>query len=79
MQKYKHIHPIKPQYPPYPTAHLKYGAAYQEPIPENTAPSVRKDGITRVQQVVGSILYYYQSVDSTFLMALYTITSDQEK
>ena len=38
LHKYKHMHPRKPQYSPYPTAPHKYGAASQELMPKDTAP-----------------------------------------
>ena len=37
--KYKHMHPHKPQYDPYPTDPRKYGAASQEPTSQDTTPS----------------------------------------
>ena len=42
-------------------------------------PPDTKEEITRIQQVVGSILYYAISVDLTVIMALSTITSKQAK
>ena len=79
LQKYKHRHPLKPQYALYPTAPHKYGAASQEPMPHNMAPPATKDKITHIQQVVGSILYYAIAVDLTLLMALSAIASKQVK
>jgi hypothetical protein len=38
-----------------------------------------KKGIRRIQQIVGSILYYARAVDMTVLMALSSIASEQMK
>ena len=56
-QKYKHKHPSKPQYDPYPTAPRKYRTESQEPTPQDNAPPATKEEITHIQHVVGSILY----------------------
>ena len=77
MQKYKHQNPSKPQYTPYPTAPFKYGAAPQEPTPQDTAQLATKSEITRIQHILGSILYYARAVKLTVLMALSTIASEQ--
>ena len=77
--KYKHMHSSKPQYSSYPTAPSKYGAASQEPTPQDTSPPTTKEEITYIQQVLGRILYYAIAVDLTVLFALSTITSKQAK
>ena len=79
LQNYKHQHPSKPQYAPYHTYLNKYGLASQEPTPQDTALTATKEEITRIQQVVGKILYYSKAVDLTVLMALSTIPSEQTK
>ena len=73
------MHSSKPQYSSYPTAPSKYGAASQEPTPQDTSPPATKEEITYIQQVVGRILYYARAVDLTVLVTLSTIASDQEK
>lgn len=42
-------------------------------------PPLDKDGQKRIQQIVGSILYYARAVDLTVLMALSSIASEQAK
>ena len=71
--------PVNLSIPHNPTAPRKYGAASQEPTPQDTAPPTTKEEITRIQQVVGSILYYSRAVELTVIMALSTITSEQAK
>jgi hypothetical protein len=43
------------------------------------SPHLNKKGITCVQQIVGSILYYAWAVDMTVFMAFSTIAIDQTK
>ena len=59
------------------SAPRKYGAAAQEPRPTDDSPSAGDAGIKRIQQLVGTILYYARSVDSTALMALSEMGSEQ--
>ena len=44
-QKYKHKHPSKPQYAPYPTAPHKYGAASDSLKEEFIISEYRKGGL----------------------------------
>ena len=49
----------------------------QDPIAPDNSPPAGQEGITHVQKVVGSILYYARSVDSTPLVALNALASKQ--
>ena len=73
LQKYKHETPLKPQHSPYVTAPKKYGKDANDRLPPDESPTVPKGKINRIQGVVGSILFYARSVDSTFLVGLNTI------
>ena len=75
LSKYNHPTPKRPQHAPYPCAPKMYGKAVQEPIATDNSPHAGQEGITHVQKVVGSILYYARSVDSTPLVALNTLAS----
>ena len=79
LQRYKHEMPRRPQHSPYPVAQIKYGKAAQDPIAEDTSRAASDEEILKVQQVVGSILYYARAVDLTALMSLSTIASEQAK
>jgi hypothetical protein len=72
LQIYKHDCPKHPQ-------HCQYGSEAQRHLPPDTSPSLLKDNIKHVQQIIGSILCYAQAVDLTVLMALSTIASKQSK
>ena len=73
LQKYKHETPQRPQHSPYVIAPKKYGQEGHDPLPPDAPPPVAKDKIKRTQGVVGSIMLYVRSVDSTFLVGLNSI------
>ena len=79
LKRYKQEMPRRPQQSPYPVAQIKYGKVAQEPIPEDTSREASDKKILKVQQVVGSILYYAIAVDLTALVSLSTIASEQTK
>ena len=75
--RFKHAAPRKQQHSPFPCDPKKYGAAAQEPLPHDDYPKLDEKGIKRIQQLVGTILYYARSVDTTALMALSQLGSEQ--
>ena len=79
LQRCKHDKHKKHQPSPHPIEPQKYGIAAQEPIPEDTSRIALESEKKRIQQIVGSILYYARSVDSTALVTLNKIATEQEK
>ena len=77
MTKYGHVAPLKPQHCPYSLNPIKYGIDNQAPSPLDDSPLLDAAGKKRVQQIVGSFLYYARAVDPTVLMALSEISSQQ--
>ena len=77
LQKYKHEKPKKHQGSPYQVEPKKYGTAAQEPIPPDTSRKADEKEKKRTQQIVGSILYYARPGDSTALVSLSTIATEQ--
>jgi hypothetical protein len=75
--RYDHPHPEKPQHCPYSPNPIKYGKDNQETVPCDTSPKLDEKGKKRIQQIVGSFLYYARAVDPTILMALSAIASQQ--
>ena len=65
LQKYKHETPPRPQHSPYVITPKKYGKYAHDQLPPDESPTVSKEKIKRIQGVVGSILFYALSVDST--------------
>ena len=79
LQEYMHSIPRRIQHCPYSPEPNRFGAGAQAPlVPDDTAMLDAK-GIKRVQQIVGSILYYARAVDMTVLMALSSIAVEQMK
>ncbi len=79
MQEYGHIMPRKPQTCPYSLEPNKFSIEAQAPLPPDTSPKLDAKGIKRVQQIVGSILYYARAVNMTVLKAPSSIAVEQTK
>jgi hypothetical protein len=77
LTKYGHVAPLKPQHCPYSPNPIKYGKDNQATSPLDDSPLLNEAGKKRVQQIVGSFLYYARAVDPTILMALSEISSQQ--
>ena len=77
LQEYEHVKPTKVQTCPYSPEPKKYGSEAQAPLPPDASPRLDAKGIRKVQQIVGSILYYARAVDMTILMALSSIAVEQ--
>ncbi len=79
IQEYDHAFPTRIQRFPYSPEPKKFGSKAQAPLPTNESPKLDEKGIKRIQQIVGSILYYSRAVDMTVLAALSTIAIKQTK
>ncbi len=77
--KYKHRMPTKLQHCLYAPSPKQYGAKAQAPLPIDISPKLSPTQIKEIQHVTGSILYYAQAIDITFLMALSFIAIKQSK
>ncbi|KAL7483088.1 hypothetical protein ACHAW6_013638 [Cyclotella cf. meneghiniana] len=78
LQRFRH-ECSKPQNSPHQCAPQHYGKLAQLPLPPDDSPPLSKPGITRIQQIVGAILYYARCVDITILMTLSTIAHEQAR
>jgi hypothetical protein len=76
LTKYQHPKPVSPQHVPYKAALIQYGARVQGLEVNTTQPLTPKE-IKRIQDIVGTLLYYAQAVDSTLLAALSAIAACQ--
>ncbi len=79
LQEYNHVLSGQLQACPYTPAPKKFGAQARTPLEVDSSPQLDAKGIKRVQQIVGSILYYARAVDMTVLMALSAIAAEQTK
>jgi hypothetical protein len=78
LQEYKHVQFKRTQMCPYLPVPKQFGTEAQAPLPTNVFPRLNKNGIRKVQRIVGSILYYARAVDMTILMALSTIAVSKQ-
>ena len=79
LQEYNHVISKAVQHCPYAPAPKQFGSEAQRPLPTDSSPRLDKKGVRRVQQIVGSILYYARAVDMTVLMALSLLAIEQTK
>jgi hypothetical protein len=74
--KYQHQAPSKPQHAPYKATPIQIRAQVQTVTMDTTAP-LSKEHIKRMQDIVGTLLYYGCAVDPTILPAISAIASQQ--
>ena len=77
LTRFAHSIPKKPQHNPYKPFPKKYGKAAQDPLPVDDSEPLDLAGLKRVQQIVGSLLFYARAVDNTLLIGLSAIASQQ--
>ena len=51
--------------------------AAQDPMPMDTAKTLKEPRIKNIQRIVGAILYYARAVDHTILTALISVAGDR--
>jgi hypothetical protein len=76
LTKYQHPKPAVPQHIPYKATTIHYGAKVQR-VDEDKSPPLTPDQIKCVHKIVGTLLYYGSTVDSTLLTALSAIAARQ--
>jgi hypothetical protein len=79
LHRFQHPHPTKPEDSPHRWNAPNYGSKIQLSPLADTSPALAKDDITRIQQVVGTLLYYARAVDSTMFVALGTLAAAQSQ
>lgn len=71
--------PKRPQHSPHAWTAPNYGTAVQYTAAEDTSAPLDASGITRLQEIIGTLLFYARAVDSTMLVALGSLASAQSK
>ena len=79
LMRYAHRPPPRRRYTPYDPAPVIMGKAAQNLPPPDESELLNEKEKKRVQQVVGSFLYYGRAVDLTILCALSEIAGQQAK
>ena len=68
-----HTKPAKPKYSPHNSKDIKYGSSVQISSEEDTSSQLDKYGLTRVQMVVGTLLWIGRAVNNKLLVTLSAI------
>ena len=79
LHKFQHSPPTRKQQVPHPWIPKVFGKQTQlvnEPLP---SPPLSKHSSTRIQQIVGTFLYYARAIDDTILVVLNSISTMQSK
>jgi hypothetical protein len=79
LQRFEHPSPTTPQHAPHSYTPPQYGAKVQLTLPPDTSPALSAKQVERLQQIVGTFLYYARAVDSTMLVTLGTLAAAQTK
>jgi hypothetical protein len=77
--KFKHPHPAKPRLSPYKCLPISYGTKSHITPDPDSLELLDVSRKCRVQEIVGSLLYYARVVDNKLLVALSTIAACQAK
>ena len=77
LQKYNHPSPTTPEFSPFTCPPTTYGASHIKPLTDCTVPLVSTAKQKRIQQVIGSLLFYARAVDPTPLPTLNDLAAEQ--
>ena len=77
LHKFQHPTPKKPQDSPYPATVKQYGVKVQLTDPIDTSVRLPPHEIKRLQQIIGTFLFYGRALDPTLLTALSELSSAQ--
>lgn len=69
--------PVRPQDSPHPWTPPVYSATIQYPAPEDTTPPLLSSACTRIQVILGTLLFYARAIDDTMLVALNSLATKQ--
>jgi hypothetical protein len=77
LHKFQHPMPTKPEHAPHAWNQPVYGTKQQYAEAPDTSEPLPPKAVTRIQQMLGTFLYYAIAVDSTMLVTLGTLASAQ--
>jgi hypothetical protein len=79
LKRFQHPEPSRPHYAPHPYTQPNYGAKTQYAPAPDTSPKLDAANTKHIQEVLGTLLYYARAVDSTMLVAIGTLATEQAK
>ena len=77
LHKFQHPAPNRAQYAPHQWTRPTYGATKQLATPLDTSLPIPEERKLKIQQIIGSFLFYARSVDCNMLPALNTLADQQ--
>jgi hypothetical protein len=77
LDRFAHPAPDRPQHAPFPWTPPQYGAKVQMAENEDISPALGKEDTTRLQEIIGVLLFYARMIDNTMLVALGDLASAQ--
>jgi hypothetical protein len=79
LQRFQVDAPKRPQHSPHKHIEVQYGAKQQYVPEEDISPNLDKKQTTRLQQIIGTFLFYARAVDCTMLKALGSLAQAQTR
>jgi hypothetical protein len=79
LQRFEHSAPTRKQHSPHAWIKPIYGKAPQLTAAPDRSQPLTPDGIHRLQEIIGVLLYYARAVDNTMLVALSSLASAQSQ
>lgn len=79
LHKFQHPTPQKPEHAPHAHQAIVYGKGPQLTAAPDTSAPLNPAETKRLQELLGTLLYYGQAIDSSILVALGTLASQQSK
>ena len=70
LQHFLHPIPKKPEHQPHCHVQPQYGTKVQLTEPRDKTPFLQPDYITKIQQIIGAVLYYARAVGGTLMATL---------
>ena len=70
LQRFLHPIPKKPEHQPHYHVHPQYGTKVQLTDPRDKTPLPKPVDITKLQKIIGAVLYYARDVGGTLIATL---------
>lgn len=77
LEQYQHPYPSHPKHEPAPWTAPNYGRSTQMAPAPDTSPQLSSHYLTRLQQIIGTFLFYACIVNPTMLVALGDLAASQ--
>ena len=79
LQRFEHPKPTRPQHSPHAYSTPQFGAKIQYATGPDESPTLHSTDTKRVQEVLGTLLFYARAIDGTMLPVIGTLATKQCK